>query len=202
MGSDHLTHDAPVTQSVELVLDPVLDERVRSQWRALVEADLPSLGRHTGPTNRPHVSLGVAQGVAPEHEERLARAVAASTVPLPVRLGGLVLLGGHKHVLARLVVPSAALLALHAAVHEAWRDTLQRPDHMAPGLWTPHVTLALHLNDTQVGQALTALRRMPDAGRDDGGEAVAMRRWDSEARVVWQVGQPPPAQPSGERPPP
>ncbi|MGJ7442444.1 2'-5' RNA ligase family protein [Aquipuribacter sp. MA13-6] len=183
-----------MVQSVELVLDPALEERVRAQWRALVEADLPSLGRHTGPTNRPHVTLGVAQGVAPEHEERLVAAVdAARALPLPVRLGGLVLLGGHKHVLARLVVPSVALLQLHGAVHQAWRDTLDRPDHMAPGVWTPHVTLALHLNDSQVGQALTALRRMPDAGRDADGEAVALRRWDSTARVVWEVGRPPPA---------
>lgn len=183
-----------MVQSVELVLDPDLEDRVRAQWRALVEADLPSLGRHTGPTNRPHVTLGVAQGVAPEHEERLVAAVAGSSaLPLPVRLGGLVLLGGHKHVLARLVVPSKQLLGLHAAVHEAWSDTLDRPAHMAPGVWTPHVTLALHLTDTQVGQALTALRRMPDAGRDDDGEAVSLRRWDSTDRVVWEVGQDPPS---------
>ncbi len=182
-----------MVQSVELVLDPGLEDRVRAQWRALVEADLPSLGRHTGPTNRPHVTLGVAQGVAPEHEERLVAAVQGSSVlPLPVRLGGLVLLGGHKHVLARLVVPSAALLGLHAAVHGAWGDTLDRPGHLAPGVWTPHVTLALHLTDTQVGQALTALRRMSDAGRDDEGEAVSVRRWDSTARVVWEVGEDPP----------
>ncbi|WP_380164040.1 2'-5' RNA ligase family protein [Jannaschia sp. R86511] len=181
-----------MVQSVELVLGADLEEQVRAQWRALVEADLPSLGRHTGASNRPHVTLGVAQGVGPRDEERLVAAAAAVPLPLPVRLGGLVLLGGHKHVLARLVVPSAALLDLHAAVQRAWQGTLDTPDHMAPGVWTPHVTLALHLNDTQVGQALTALRRMPSAGRDVDGEATGLRRWDSEARQVWPVGDPPP----------
>lgn len=186
-----------MVQSVELVLDPVLDEWVRSQWRALVEADLPSLGRHTGPTNRPHVTLGVAQGVSPEHEQRLADAVAAGPgPPLPVRVGPLVLLGAHKHVLARLVVPSVDLLRLQSDVVAAWDDALHVPDHLAPGTWTPHVTLAMHLTDTQVGEALTALRRMPAAGRVDDGEAVAVRRWDSEARVVWEVGE------VGEPPPP
>ena len=195
-----------MVQSVELVLDPVLEDRVRAQWRVLMAADLPSQGRHTGPTNRPHVTLTVAQGVGPEHEQRLVEAVAAGPrLPLAVRLGGLVLLGAHKHVLARLVVPSADLLRLQSAVHASWGDALHVPQHLAPGAWTPHVTLAMHLTDTQVGQALTALRRMPEAGPgsgpDDDGEAVAVRRWDSTARAVWEPNGPlepsGPAQPDG-----
>lgn len=184
-----------MVQSVELVLDPGLEDRVRAQWRALVAADLPSLGRHTGSTNRPHVTLTVAQGVGPQQEQALVEAVAAGPrLPLAVRLGGLVLLGAHKHVLARLVVPSVDLLRLQSAVHASWADALHVPEHLAPGTWTPHVTLAMHLTDTQVGQALTALRRMPAAGpgidHGDDGEAVAVRRWDSTAQAVWELGGP------------
>lgn len=178
-----------MVQSVELLLDDGLDARVREQWRALGEAGLPNLGRHSGPTNRPHVTLGVAEGVSPADDERLVRAVAdVPALPLPVLLGGFVVLGVHRHVLARLVVPSADLLRLQAAVAEAWRGALHVPQTVVPGSWTPHVTLAKHLSDTQVGQALTALRTMPADGHDGHGEGVAVRRWDGEARVAWDLG--------------
>jgi 2'-5' RNA ligase len=194
-------HDAHVVQSVELVLDEALDARVRTQWRALAAAGLPNLGRHTGTSNRPHLTLVVATGVGPEHEERLVTALGDATpdggasVPLPVLLGGYVVFGTHRHVLARLVVPTAALLALQARTWAAWDGVLQRPDTVTPGRWTPHVTLAKHLTDTQVGQALTALRAGPGADADrpgrpdrtDQGHAVAVRRWDGERRVEWQV---------------
>jgi 2'-5' RNA ligase len=187
-----------VVQSVELVLDEGLDARVRQQWRALAEAGLPSLARHTGPSNRPHVTLVVASGVAPEHEDRLATALAEGTdapVPLPLLLGGYVVFGTHKHVLARLVVPTTELLVLQARAWQAWDGVLERPETVRPGRWTPHVTLGKHLTDTQVAQALTALRAGPgpDADRPgraeqtDEGHALAVRRWDGERRVDWQV---------------
>ena len=193
-------HDAPVVQSVELVLDEALDARVRAQWRVLAQAGLPNLGRHTGPSNRPHVTLVVATGVGPEHEERLAVALgsagaAGAPVPLQLLLGGYVVFGTHRHVLARLVVPSARLLDLQQRAWAAWEGVLERPETVTPGRWTPHVTLAKHLTDTQVAQALTALRAGPgpDADRPgrtrqaDEGHAVAVRRWDGERRVDWQV---------------
>lgn len=189
-----------MVQSIELVLDEALDARVRQQWRALAEVGLPSLARHTGASNRPHVTLVVASGVAPEHEDRLTAALADgpdadAPVPLPVLLGGYVVFGTHKHVLARLVVPSAALLAVQARAWRAWDGVLERPETVRPGRWTPHVTLAKHLTDTQVAQALTALRAGPgpDADRPgrneqaDEGHAVAVRRWDGEDRVDRQV---------------
>lgn len=181
-----------MVQSVELLLDPDLDARVRGQWRALVEAGLPSLGRHTGATNAPHVTLVVASGVSPQAEERLVDALPPVDLPLPVRLGGYVVFGAHKHVLARLVVPTARLLELHARAAQAWSDALDVSPTALPGRWTPHVTLASHLNDTQLGQALTALRALPDDVHDGTGEAVRVRRWDGEAKHAWDLGAPDP----------
>lgn len=180
-----------MVQSVELLLDDDLDARVRRQWRALADAGLPSQARHTGASNAPHVTLAVASGVSPAHEDRLADAVTDAGLPMPVLLGGLVLLGRHKHVLARLVVPSADLLDLQARAAGAWADALEVPVTTAAGRWVPHVTLALHLTDTQVGQALTALRGAPAepsaSWQGDEGHATAVRRWDSEARETWLV---------------
>lgn len=180
-----------MVQSVELLLDADLDARVRQQWQALVDAGLPSLGRHTGATNAPHVTLVVASGVGPQAEERLVDALPPADLPLPLLLGGYVVLGGHKHVLARLVVPTTRLLDLQARAVEAWSDALDRPWTVTPGRWTPHVTLATHLTDTQLGQALTALRALPGEVHDGDGEAVRVRRWDGEAKVAWDLGQAP-----------
>ena len=176
-----------MVQSVELLLDPGLDARVRAQWRALVEAGLPSLGRHTGPTNAPHVTLTVASGVGPVHEQRLGDAVAPADLPLPVLLGGYVVFGTHKHVLARLVVPTGRLLDLHARAADAWSDALELQVTALPGRWTPHVTLASHLTDSQLGQALTALRAQDPSVHDGTGQAVAVRRWDGEAKQAWPL---------------
>lgn len=176
-----------MVQSVELLLDGDLDARVREQWRALVEAGLPSLGRHSGPTNAPHVTLTVASGVGPAHEDRLADALPRADLPMPVLLGGYVVFGTHKHVLARLVVPSARLLDLHARAADAWSDALELVETARPGRWTPHVTLASHLTDTQLGQALTALRALDPAVHDGAGAAVAVRRWDGTAKEAWDL---------------
>ena len=183
----HGVHDARMVQSVELLLDPDLDARVRAQWRALVEAGLPSLGRHTGATNAPHVTLTVASGVGPAHEERLVDALPPADLPLPVLLGGYVVFGTHKHVLARLVVPTARLLDLHARAAAAWSDALEVPETALVGRWTPHVTLASHLTDTQLGQALTALRGLDPAVHDGAGSSVPVRRWDGTAKEAWPL---------------
>ncbi len=176
-----------MVQSVELLLDAELDARVRAQWQALVDAGLPSLGRHTGATNAPHVTLTVASGVGPADEERLFDALPPSDLPLPVLLGGYVVFGHHKHVLARLVVASPALLDLQARAATAWSAALSVPETALPGRWTPHVTLASHLTDTQLGQAFTALRGVDPAVHEGAGHATAVRRWDGDAKRAWPL---------------
>ena len=142
-------------QSVELLLDPATDTRVRDQWQLLVEAGLPSQARHTGPTNAPHVTLAVRDAVDLAAEPRL-REVAA-TLPLPVRLGPVAVFGRHRYVLVLLLVVDTRLLALHAAVAAALgRHGLGDP-LTEPGRWTPHVTLARGLGAVEVGRALEAL---------------------------------------------
>ena len=45
----------------------------------------------------------------------------------------------------------------------------------------------LHLTDTQLGQAFTALRALDPAVHDGAGSAVAVRRWDGEAKQAWSL---------------
>lgn len=174
-----------MVQSVELLLDDDVDASVRRQWERLAAAGLPSQARHAGPTNAPHVTLTVRaridQGVDPALHDAVA------DLPLPLRLGALACFGRERFVLVQLVVPDVRLLALHAAVAVALGpdpDDAEAGGNLAPGRWTPHVTLARRLTPEQVSTALSALR---DHRTDGDGQAVCCRRWDGDARRAWPV---------------
>jgi 2'-5' RNA ligase len=173
-----------VVQSLELLLDDELDTAVRGQWAALAAAGLPSQARHTGESNRPHVTLTVASSVPDLIEGRLS-AVAAG-VPLTVRLGGLLCFGargGSRQVLSRLVVPTPALLAVQATAAALFGDLPGSPANLAAGAWTPHVTLARNLPTERLGAAVAALGHVDDLI----GTAEAVRRWDSDSRTTWLI---------------
>jgi len=172
-----------VVQSVELLLDDGTDGSVRAQWDLLAGTGLPSQARHAGPTNRPHVTVAVRAWLDPGLEPALRAAV--GDLPLPLRLGGLTCFGRNRFVLVRLVVPEVGLLALHAAVCSALGpdpDDVEARGNLAPGRWTPHVTLARRLMPEQVGAALGVLSGAPGGTSDIDGHAVGCRRWDGEAR--------------------
>jgi 2'-5' RNA ligase len=170
--------------SVEALLDATTDAAVRQEWAALAAAGLPSQAAHQGATNAPHVTLSVATGVPDFVESRIAREVAA-VLPVPVRLGPLLVMGSRRFVLARLVVPTDDLLRLHAAVAQAMSAAPEVPDVVRPGRWTPHVTLARGLGSRQVGDALAVLGRT----RPLDGTIETVRRWDPTARRAWPVGR-------------
>lgn len=172
-------------QSVELLLDPATDAAVRAEWAALSAAGLPSQADHRGETNAPHVSVAVAQRFPPESEDALGRA--AGSLPLVVRLGAPVLLGGRRLVLARLVVVDRPLLDLHASVASALVGAVGGSPHTAPGRWVPHVTLARGIPLEGLATALGTLREGYGAVPDLDGKATALRRWDSDAGRAWEV---------------
>ena len=168
-------------QSVELLLDPATDDAVRAQWALLAAAGLPSQARHTGESNAPHVTLAVRTTIPDDLDDALAAAV--RDLP-PVRLGGLLVFVHRRCVLARAVVPSAALLALHARVHTVLDgEPACGPSapHLAPGTWTPHVTLARTLPAADLSTAVTALGPLPEVV----GSGAAVRRWDATRRRTW-----------------
>ncbi|WP_034803394.1 2'-5' RNA ligase family protein [Intrasporangium oryzae] len=174
--------------SVEALLDPATDAAVRAEWRALLDAGLPSQASHPGATNAPHVTLSGASAVPPEVEARLPGAIEASEarLPLAVRLGPLLLLGSRGPVLARLVLATTPLLRLQDDVAAAMAACDEVPVTLLPGRWTPHVTLARGLQPEEVGRALAVLESVGHPAARDG-ELVAVRRWDPVAKRVWEV---------------
>jgi len=171
--------------SVELVLDDDADRQLRAQWAVLAGAGLPSQARHTDASNRPHITLALAGTITGDVPSRLVAAVSA--LPLPVTVGGLLIFGTHRFVLARLAVPSRELLDLQARVTDAVDDPLDPHRTFGPGRWTPHVTLARRLSADQVAAALNALGEVgPLSGR-----LVRARRWDMGARQERWLATPP-----------
>jgi len=170
-----------MVQSVELLLDASAENRLRGEWAKLVDAGLPSQGRHRAVSNRPHITLGVARTLTAEDEANIARAVGA--LPRRVLLGGAVLFGAGPFVLGRLVVPSEQLLRLQERVVAALGETARSFLHQQPGGWTGHLTLARRLDGEQVATALAALFPWSDIEANPRG----VRRWDGERQVEWSV---------------
>jgi hypothetical protein len=169
-----------MAHSIEMLLDDSGDAAIRSAWQALADAGLPSQARVGAATNRPHITLLAAAGIGAGADDPL-RGLAAR-LPFAGVLGAPLVFGGPRHTLARLVVPSAQLLELHAEVYRLalGQVTGEVFAHCRPGCWTPHATLGRRLAGTDVGAALACL-----------GEAVAdlqiqitgLRRWDGDRRV-------------------
>jgi 2'-5' RNA ligase len=172
-----------VAHSIELIFDDATDAALRRDWTALAEAGLPSQARHRSPTNRPHVTLAVSERISAAVDEELTEA--ARSLPMPCRIGAVVVFGRRSLTVVRLVIPSESLLRLHRDVHErsvGHQDPGPFP-HALPGQWTPHVTVCRRLPPGDLPAALEVL------GADDvAGTFAALRRWDGDARIDTVIG--------------
>lgn len=173
-----------MAHSIELLFDLDTEAAIRCIWDELAAAWLPSQAAVTSPTNRPHVTLAVADRVSAAVDGLLVPL--AQRLPAPCLVGATLLLGSPKPVLARLVVPSAELVLLHAEA------TLLCLPHLVggpmpntlPGHWTPHATVARGLEPEQLAEAFA----IAGAGGDIEGQFVGLRRWDSDSRVDHLIG--------------
>ncbi|QRY64436.1 2'-5' RNA ligase family protein [Gordonia sp. PDNC005] len=152
--------------SIELLLDDAADAVIRDRWRSLAAFGVnPAIGR-------PHCTL-IAGAAIRGADTRLA--TVAQRLPIPVLIGPPVALPAAHGLftLAASVVPSSELLSIHATVHRLCGDGVDGlVDHVAPGSWTPHITLARRLTADRVGSALT-LDCSPIRAH-----ANTIRRWD------------------------
>jgi 2'-5' RNA ligase len=170
-----------VVQSVELLLDPASEGRVRYQWQALHGASLPSEYRAGAGSHRPHITLLAVDALHETAEAALPDLVAG--LDLSLELGSLMIFGPRRGrvILVRQVTPSIDLLRLQARVAEICGAATD--GQFGLGRWSPHVTLARRLPTDQVGRALDVL----DGGADRPLRAriTRCRRWDGTRRVAW-----------------
>ncbi len=90
-----------MAHSVELLFDPETEATLCRIWDDLAAAELPS----RVPAGRPHVTMAVAERIAPD-VDALLRPV-AQQLPLDCDVGAPLLFGQSNAVLARLIVPTA-----------------------------------------------------------------------------------------------
>lgn len=169
-----------MVHSIELIFDRDTEAAIRNIWEALAAAGIPS----QAPASRPHVTLAVAEGIAADVDALLAPV--RQRLPLGCLIGAPVLFGRGSAVFARLVVPSAELLALHAWVHRVCAPHLV-PGPMpnsVPGQWTAHVTMARRVGGPQLGRALRIAGRPPQID----GSFAGLRRWDGNTKAEHLIG--------------
>ena len=173
-----------MVHSVELLFDSETDAEVRHLWDDLTDVGVRSLASSTSPSNRPHVTLTVAEHMDDAVDDALRPVL--RRLPLACSIGAPMLFGRGPFTLVRLVIPSAELLALQAQVHVACLPHMAPAGplpHAQPGHWTPHVTLARRVAKDKLADALS-LRRMT---RDQRATAVGLRHWDGNNRVEHSI---------------
>ena len=159
--------------SIELLLDPDTEARVRADWQRLADAGLSSLGAHTAPSNRPHIPLLVRPALA-----EVAFGAASARLPVPIALAEpTVFAHGDRGVLVWRVEVTDELRELQRDVHRAAGPGSDAA-HTAPGEWTPHITLARRLRLVSLPEARSLI------GPPLSGTGVALRRWDSASATV------------------
>jgi 2'-5' RNA ligase len=160
--------------SIELLLDPETEARVRADWQRLAAAGLSSLAAHRAASNRPHLTLLVRPQLEPAD---FGAAIAQLPIALVLQEPVVFPHSDGRGVLAWKVTPCDRLLQLHRTVHEtvaAGEDAA----HTAPGEWTPHITLARRLRLEALPEALELV------GPAHVGSGIALRRWDAASATV------------------
>jgi hypothetical protein len=169
-----------MVHSIELVFDRDTETAIRRIWADLAAAGIPS----QAPASRPHVTLAVADRIAPDVDALLRPAT--QRLPLNCTVGASLLFGRASAVLARLIVPTADLLAVHAEVHRVCGPYCvpgPMPNSL-PGQWTGHVTLARRVGGAQLGRALRVAGRPAEIA----GSFAALRRWDGNKKAEHSIG--------------
>lgn len=172
-----------MAHSIELLFDDHSDAAIRAMWQVLADAGLPSQLRVKSPTNRPHVTLLAARRISPEVDASLGSL--GDRLPVASVVGAPLVFGGPRLTLARLMVPSAELLALHEAIYRlSLPHVIGDPfAHSQPGHWTPHVTLGRRFSAAEIGAALAAVNTLQSLAADLPARFVGLRRWDGDERI-------------------
>jgi hypothetical protein len=173
-----------VVHSVELVFDADTDARIRGAWDDLGAVGVRSQAAVKSPSNRPHVTLVVAQQMTDDVDDVLVPVL--SRLPLACRIGAPLLFGSGPFTLVRLVVPSDELLALHAEVHRVCLPFMSPAplQHAEPGDWTAHVTLARRMDAAELPRVFG----VASVTADIDASAVGLRHWDGDSRIEHHIG--------------
>ncbi|HET9873795.1 MAG TPA: 2'-5' RNA ligase family protein [Propionibacteriaceae bacterium] len=173
-----------MAQSVELLLDPLAEQRIRREWQQLFDAGLPSeLRTVPSGSHRPHITLYAATAIPAAAEQTLPTLM--TELDLTLRIGSCMFFGSGRgrFVLVRSVLVSTTLLALQQQVVKACAPGGEAASihHFGPGQWSPHVTMARRLDAAEAAAALELI----GGSRAFPAHVTQCRRWDGTARTDW-----------------
>ena len=164
-----------MVHSIELVFDADTEAAIRRIWADLAAVGIPS----QAPARRPHATMVVAEHIAADVDALLGPV--SQRLPLACVVGAPLLFGRAKVVLARIVVPTSELLAVHAETHRLCLPHVTPAPMLncLPGQWTAHVTLARRVGGAQLGRALRVAGRPTEIH----GSIAGLRRWDGNKKA-------------------
>lgn len=143
-----------MAHSVEFFLDDAAAQAVRSLWRRLDDAGVPSLAARG---QRPHVTFAAAGTIPPRTAEALRADLRFLSLP-DLWLYTLGTFPGRESALWLGAVVDAELLAVHSTVHDVLAGAVRQPSaYYLPGSWIPHCTLALELTADRLAAAVRVL---------------------------------------------
>jgi hypothetical protein len=172
-----------MVHSVELLFDPDTETAIRSSWDDLTEAGVRSQAAHRSPSNRPHVTVTVAEIMDESVNDALRPLL--RRLPLHCTIGAPMLFGRRDFTLVRLIVPSAELLSLHAEVHSTCLPHMPGGPlpHSEPGQWTPHVTLARRVPPDHLKPAMA----LKSVSHHLAAAVVGLRHWDGNSKIEYPI---------------
>jgi 2'-5' RNA ligase len=159
--------------AVELALDDGSASVVRALWRRAADAGFPFMAESGA---HPHVSLAIWDDIdRPAMEHGIAR-LAAETAPIDVlfpTIDSFALTG----VLFLALANNRQLLEIQDRCHRALASLGRAAwPHYGPGVWVPHCTLAMDLDDALVRvRAVLEPAPLPLRGRLERAELVQFR---------------------------
>ena len=140
---------------LELTFDTHTEAAIRNLWRRISDAGYPS--SLDASAYRPHISLAVYDANFFDGETCFRRLAdyAARIQPFTVRLSHVGLFTTLENVVFLGVSPTETLLARHREMLGVCQEQRRHlREYYAPGLWTPHVTLAFNLSASQASGIL------------------------------------------------
>jgi 2'-5' RNA ligase len=172
-----------MVHSIELLFDAETAAAMHRIWTDLHDSGVHSMAASKAPSNRPHVTLTVAQEMDDAVREALVPAL--RLLPLRCTVGAVMLFGRGPFTLVRLVLPSPELVSLQAQIHDVCLPHMSPGPlpHTDPGQWTPHVTLARRLAADRVPVALS----LPRMAQNRQGSFVGIRHWDGKAKREYPI---------------
>ncbi len=170
-----------------MFFDRHADAAVRSMWASLEARGIRSMASSGHCRHRPHVSLMVAERIAPPQARTAVEPLTEAT-DLVLRLGSIAVFPGRAGVLYLGVVPTLRLLRLHNALHARLAGAgVESGRHYLPNAWVPHCTLAQGLAHRDLPVAVQAIKRL----RPTDAQITSVGIVDTDTGDVTTIAEPP-----------